>query len=51
MLKGLLLVPGERGYEAVEAMTKARFSNLALIRLTYQSPEGDTGPPRSWAAT
>lgn len=36
-------------YEAVAAIAKARFSNLALIRFTYQAPEGDAGQLGAWA--
>jgi len=36
-------------YEAVAAMAKARFSNVALIRFTYQAPEGDAGSLGVWA--
>jgi hypothetical protein len=36
-------------YEAVAAMAKARFSNVALIRFTYQAPEGDAGQLGAWA--
>jgi len=37
-------------YEAVAAMAKARFSNVALIKFTYQAPEGDAGELGAWAA-
>lgn len=36
-------------YEAVAAMAKARFSNVALIKFTYQAPEGDAGQLGAWA--
>jgi hypothetical protein len=36
-------------YEAVAGLAKARFSNVALIRFTYQAPEGDAGQLGAWA--
>jgi hypothetical protein len=37
-------------YEAVAAMAKARFSNVALIKFTYAQPEGSAPGLRSWAS-
>ncbi|MGJ0505607.1 MAG: hypothetical protein ACR652_00445 [Methylocystis sp.] len=38
-------------YEAVAAMAKARFGNLAMIKFTYAEPEGRAPALDHWAAT
>jgi hypothetical protein len=38
-------------YEAVAAMAKSRFSNVALIKFTYAEPEGPAPALDRWAAT
>lgn len=38
-------------YEAVAAMAKARFSNVAMIKFTYAEPEGLAPWLDAWAAT
>lgn len=37
-------------YEAVAAMAKGRFSNVAMIKFTYAQPEGPAPALSSWAA-
>jgi hypothetical protein len=43
-------VPGHV-YEAVAAMAKGRFSNVALIKFTYAEPEGPAPALDRWVAT